>query len=355
MKVYLVGGAIRDQLLGLHVNERDYVVVGTTSEHMLSMGYQKVGKDFPVFLHPKTHEEYALARTERKTGQGYYGFTCEFNESTTLEEDLKRRDLTINAMAQDESGHIIDPYNGMDDLKNKLLRHVSSAFFDDPLRVLRIARFQAKLPDFRIAPDTYHMLVDMVKNPDFPTLSSERMYLELQKSLITPAPWLFLKTLEDIGGLKWILPEANIERLTQQLQQTLPLAKSQRFFALSYGQSSDALNTLKKLPLSRLEQYLLKTHEPLQHLHKQPSLENFVTCLQKLDALRKREWAAIALEASDQLYHTHYLKQTKSLWTLWDEQSFPSHLQGQSGDVIRAFYETRLYSLAQTIYNNKNI
>lgn len=157
MKVYLVGGAVRDELLGLPVSDRDYVVVGSTPETMLAQGFQQVGKDFPVFLHPQTHEEYALARTERKTGAGYTGFSCYSTPDVTIEDDLLRRDLTINAIAKDDQGQLTDPYNGVDDLKARVLRHVSEAFAEDPLRVLRVARFAARYAEqgFHIAPKPY--------------------------------------------------------------------------------------------------------------------------------------------------------------------------------------------------------
>lgn len=163
MKIYLVGGAVRDALLGLPIKDKDWVVVGATPQEMLDAGYQQVGRDFPVFLHPQTREEYALARTERKSGSGYTGFTCYAAPDVTLEADLQRRDLTINAMARDDDGEIIDPYNGRDDLENRLLRHVSPAFSEDPLRVLRVARFAARYAHlgFRIAEETMTLMRDM--------------------------------------------------------------------------------------------------------------------------------------------------------------------------------------------------
>ena len=163
MKIYLVGGAVRDALLGLPIKDKDWVVVGATPQEMLDAGYQQVGRDFPVFLHPQTREEYALARTERKSGSGYTGFTCYAAPDVTLEADLQRRDLTINAMARDDDGEIIDPYNGRDDLETRLLRHVSPAFSEDPLRVLRVARFAARYAHlgFRIAEETMTLMRDM--------------------------------------------------------------------------------------------------------------------------------------------------------------------------------------------------
>ncbi len=213
MKRYLVGGAVRDQLLGIDVYDQDWVVVGATAEEMLALGYQSVGKDFPVFLHPKTKQEYALARTERKTGAGYKGFDCFFSPDVSLEEDLKRRDLTINAIARDDDGTLIDPYGGQADLKNKILRHVSDAFVEDPLRVLRVARFAAKLAHlgFRVADETMQLMQEIVQSCELQNLTAERIWLEWQKSLSTQNPQIFLSCLRECGALKVIIPE--IDRL----------------------------------------------------------------------------------------------------------------------------------------------
>lgn len=211
MKVYLVGGALRDKFLGREVKERDWVVVGATPDEMISQGFTKVGRDFPVFLHPKTHEEYALARTERKISQGYTGFKCDYNKNVTLEEDLKRRDLTINAMAMDENGNLIDPYNGYKDLENKILRHVSDAFVEDPLRVLRIARFQARYYHlgFKIAPQTLSLMYKIVKSKELNYLIAERVWQEFSKSLSELNPEIFILTLRSCGALEVIMPELN--------------------------------------------------------------------------------------------------------------------------------------------------
>jgi tRNA nucleotidyltransferase (CCA-adding enzyme) len=182
MKIYLVGGAIRDQLLGIPVKDKDWVVVGATPDEMLAKKFKQVGKDFPVFIHPKTGEEYALARTERKSGHGYTGFEFDTNPNVTLEEDLARRDLTINAIAQDEKGKLIDPFNGQEDIKNKKLRHVSDAFSEDPLRVLRIARFHAKFDDFVVAPETVDKIREIVESGELEHLTPERKWLEIYKT-----------------------------------------------------------------------------------------------------------------------------------------------------------------------------
>ncbi|OZI14018.1 multifunctional CCA tRNA nucleotidyl transferase/2'3'-cyclic phosphodiesterase/2'nucleotidase/phosphatase [Sodalis-like symbiont of Philaenus spumarius] len=209
MKKYLVGGAVRDGLLQLPVKERDWVVVGATQREMLAQGYQQVGKDFPVFLHPDSSEEYALARTERKSGQGYTGFICYASPEVTLEEDLRRRDLTINAIARDDEGNLIDPYQGQQDIRQRWLRHVSDAFGEDPLRVLRVARFAARFAhlNFRIAPETMVLMQQMTD--ELPLLAHERVWKETERALATHNPQVYFQVLRDCGALKALFPEVD--------------------------------------------------------------------------------------------------------------------------------------------------
>ena len=207
MNVYCVGGAVRDELLGLPVKDRDYVVVGSTVQAMLDAGYKPVGKDFPVFLHPKTHEEYALARTERKTAAGYKGFIVHASSEVTLEQDLARRDLTINAIAKASDGALIDPFNGVADSQAKMLRHVSDAFAEDPVRILRAARFAARFTDFTVAPETMHLMCQMVKNGEVDALVPERVWQELSKGLMEQKPSRMFEVLRACGALQKILPE----------------------------------------------------------------------------------------------------------------------------------------------------
>ena len=197
MKTYLVGGAVRDKLLNLPVQERDWVVVGATPEYMLAHGFKQVGRDFPVFLHPQTHEEYALARTERKTGKGYTNFVCDFDPKVTLEEDLMRRDLTINAIAQDQYGNLIDPYHGQQDLQHKILRHVSPAFAEDPVRILRVARFAAKFGDFTVHPTTNALMQQMLAQGEVDALVPERVWQEFSRALSEKHPEKFFVVLKD--------------------------------------------------------------------------------------------------------------------------------------------------------------
>lgn len=207
MEIYQVGGAVRDALLGLPVKDRDFVVVGATPEQMVELGYRPVGKDFPVFLHPESQEEYALARTERKTAKGYKGFQVFASPDVTLEEDLARRDLTINAIAQAEDGTLIDPYNGQVDIRDKILRHVSDAFIEDPVRILRAARFAARFTEFTVAPETMRLMQDMVADGEVDALVPERVWQELAKGLMEAKPSRMFEVLRECGALKRIMPE----------------------------------------------------------------------------------------------------------------------------------------------------
>ena len=231
MQVYLVGGAVRDALLNRKVVERDYVVVGATPEEMLRQGFTQVGKDFPVFLHPKTQEEYALARTERKSGKGYTGFVCDASSSVTLEEDLLRRDLTVNAIAQDSYGKLIDPYGGKKDLENRVLRHVSEAFSEDPLRVFRVARFATRYAylGFTIATETMALMQSMAESGELSTLSAERVWQETKRSLLEKTPHVFFTVLNQAHGLNdWFTElEINLDTALATLKTAVDLEKAE--------------------------------------------------------------------------------------------------------------------------------
>src|SRR5690348_4347503 len=211
MDTYLVGGAVRDRLLGLAEGDRDFVVVGATADAMLAAGYRQVGRDFPVFLHPRTGEEHALARTERKSARGHAGFVVHAEPSVTLEDDLRRRDFTINAIAQRDDGTLVDPFGGVRDIEERVLRHVGDAFVEDPLRVLRAARFMAKLAPlgFAVAPETLALMRDMAAGGELAELAPERVWQELAKALRSAAPSAFLRTLREAGALAAVLPEVD--------------------------------------------------------------------------------------------------------------------------------------------------
>ena len=238
MDIYLVGGAVRDNMLKLPVEERDWVVVGATPDELTTQGYRSVGKDFPVFLHPTTQEEYALARTERKSGAGHRGFVCDANAEVTLEQDLARRDLTINAIAQSPAGELIDPYGGLNDLQARILRHVSPAFVEDPLRILRVARFLARFEPlgFNIAPETMALMQAMIAEGAIRELTPERVFMECEKALKALAPAAFFKLLEKLGANQFLWPEVtDLTRLSQLCQRTTQ--PEFRFAALFLGVS----------------------------------------------------------------------------------------------------------------------
>lgn len=245
MEVYLVGGAVRDQLLGKTVHEKDYVVVGATPAEMLAQGYRQVGKDFPVFLHPESNEEYALARTERKSGRGYTGFAVDADPSVTLEDDLLRRDLTINAIAQDLDGQLIDPYNGLQDIESRTLRHVSPAFVEDPLRILRVARFAARFAKdgFQVAPETMQLMQQMSAAGELTELANERVWHETVKALRTASPATYFVVLAKASALApWFVEledELTLEIVSQRLSH-FPSDAPELAFALWQGELTES-------------------------------------------------------------------------------------------------------------------
>tara|TARA_B100002051_G_scaffold203966_1_gene194228 strand:- start:98 stop:1165 length:1068 start_codon:yes stop_codon:yes gene_type:complete len=233
MKTYLVGGAVRDRLLGQTVSEKDWVVVGATEGEMLALGFREVGKGFPVFLHPETNEEYALARIERKVGPGHRGFQCISGPDVTLEEDLERRDLTINSIAETEAGKFIDPHGGRRDLKSKILRHTSTAFREDPLRILRLARFYARYYHlgFCIHEETTQLVESMIRNNELEELTTERVLLEIDKALITKDPAIFFTYLAEVGAARILWPEIQVAAI-DRLSRSLALSRESRFALL---------------------------------------------------------------------------------------------------------------------------
>ena len=300
MKIYLVGGAVRDTLLGIEVLEKDWVVVGAKEEDLQEKGYKKIGKDFPVFLHPSSKEEYALARKERKSGLGHKAFEFESDNSVTLEEDLLRRDLTINAIAQDEKGDLIDPYNGIKDLENKTLRKVSGAFAEDPLRVLRVARFASKLKflNFKIEEETLDLMKSIVASGEIKTLSKERIWMETYKALKTKSPEIFFSVLQDVGALNEIctLKIMNLKALESaslNIQDT-----AIRWAILISGNTNmKEINTAFNLPKEIIEvssvcESLVKFKET------QPSAQSILEIIHHNDLLRKPKRFFRALEAS---------------------------------------------------------
>ncbi len=293
MKIYVVGGAVRDRLLGLTPGDRDYVVVGASPEQMIAAGYKPVGKDFPVFLHPQTHEEYALARTERKTGHGYHGFSCYAAPDVTLEEDLARRDLTINAMAEDETGQLIDPYGGQQDLGARVLRHVSPAFAEDPVRILRLARFAARFPEFTVAPETQTLMQDMVQSGEAKHLVAERVWQELSRGLMAVQPERMFTVLDSCGAaadlIASTLPDPGVLACAAAQHLPLPARVALWLAACDEGQVNALAQSLR-LPVDCRDLTLLLVRQRPALL--QPAMlcaEDRLNTLERCDALRRAD------------------------------------------------------------------
>lgn len=304
MKTYLVGGAVRDQLLGITAHEHDWVVVGASPDELLALGYQPVGKDFPVFLHPETHEEYALARTERKTGPGYTGFEFHAAPDVTLEDDLKRRDLTINAIAQDETGKLIDPYNGQHDIEKRVLRHVSPAFAEDPVRILRVARFAARFAKrgFTIADETIKLMRTMTAKGEVDALVPERVWQELVRALAEPSPTEFFNTLNKADALAILFPELKqydttaLERAAEQ-----GASAATRFAILLHQLNVASINDLcarYRAPreFSDLALLVAQYLEAYQTVRSLPA-EKLLQTLSALDVFRRPERCAEFIKA----------------------------------------------------------
>lgn len=344
MKIYLVGGAVRDALLGLPVTERDWVVVGATPEEMLQLGYQPVGKDFPVFLHPKTHEEYALARTERKTGKGYKGFTFYAAPDVSLIADLERRDLTVNAMAQTPDGQLIDPYGGEKDLHQRILRHVSPAFQEDPVRILRIARFAARFTDFSIHPDTLKLMRSMVDNGEVNALVPERVWQEFSRALVSACPARFLEVLQECQALPILFPEMkltidNLRALANAVDGTD--SGPVRFAALLYSLNEVSLSALSKryrIPRDYTDLALLvcRWYKTYLQIHQHSSPEEILQLIKAVDARRRPQRFQQFLQACDACTNSvnrfahHFLQSCVTEIQIIDMQSLV--MQGLKGE-----------------------
>ena len=305
MKTYLVGGAVRDALLGLPASERDWVVVGTSPKQMRAQGYRPVGRDFPVFLHPETHEEYALARTERKTGPGYTGFTFHTGPGITLEADLSRRDLTINAIAQDENGTLIDPHHGQQDLEDRILRHVSPAFREDPVRVLRLARFAAKFAGlgFRVADETKEMVRKMVEDGTVRELVAERVWQEFLSALMSDAPEVFVRTLLETNAWQDIFPlQKRPKELAALLQHAARagLLLTPRFSCAAW-MAEDTAAWCAQLRVSRALKRAacnLRTHYEGWVAPESLGADDLLTLIEGLDGIRRPESLELFLAAA---------------------------------------------------------
>lgn len=328
MKIYLVGGAVRDSLLNLPIKDKDFMVVGATPEQMQQLGYRQVGKDFPVFLHPKTQQEYALARTERKVGLGYGGFSCYASPDVTLEQDLLRRDLTINAIAQDEAGNLYDPYHGIADINARQLRHVSAAFAEDPLRVLRVARFAARFHDlgFKIADDTMALMQHMSQTEELTALTPERVWQEVDKSLGGPHPEVFFEVLRQCGALNILFPEIEALFGVPQPEKWHPEIDTGLHTMLVLAQAS-SLTEEKAVRFAALVHDLGKAlspkeHWPKHHGHGQKGLPVIKSLCERLRI--PNEYRDLALLVSDQHQNVHQAFELRSetIIKLFDKADF---------------------------------
>lgn len=319
MKIYLVGGAVRDKLLNLAVTDRDWVVVGASVDEMIKLGYQQVGKDFPVFIHPQTKEEYALARTERKTGKGYHGFAFNADANITLEQDLERRDLTINAMAETEHGQIIDPFNGQADLANGILRHVSPAFIEDPVRILRVARFAARYHrwGFRVAHETNRLMREMVNQGEIDHLVAERVWAELKKALAEPDPQRFFQVLAACGALAIIFPELDLlmsETKTAKHTQQVQMIQALQLLKQSTLMTDRPITRLSQLILAMVYQHNLPVAQ-LENLYTRWKWDNnskalITSCVRHYNAIHELS-AQYNNELLDFFYHSNAFRQSE--------------------------------------------
>jgi tRNA nucleotidyltransferase (CCA-adding enzyme) len=374
MKIYLVGGAVRDQIMGLSVKDKDYVVVGSTFKEMVKLGYKPIGKDFPVFLHPKTHNEYALARTERKVSRGYKGFRIYASKEVTLEEDLKRRDLTINAIAKDARGQFIDPFHGIKDIKNKVLRHVSSAFVEDPIRVLRIARFSARFHQFKIHPKTESILKQIVRNKEIEAVASERIWHELFVGFSEKKSHLMIEVLHKCGALKLLLPEMNYIKHKHSIKKSFeyalkskysPEIKAALFFMYLYplrlnGSLEEEIYTRLSVPnaVKKLTQKTISNLSDLKEFKKLKSRQ-ILDLIYKMDLFRNPDTFSDMMKIFEAFISSQPAQLKTAQTTLKSLKKYLKHLnklnlasisQNKHGlDIKDAIYEARLEVLKKLI------
>jgi tRNA nucleotidyltransferase (CCA-adding enzyme) len=363
MKIYLVGGAVRDRLLGYPYHEKDWVVVGATAEQLLAEGFQPVGKDFPVFLHPQSKEEYALARTERKTAAGYTGFDCYASPDVTLEEDLQRRDLTINAIAEDSDGKLFDPYGGQQDIENKLLRHVSAAFTEDPLRILRVARFSARYAHlgFTVAKETLQLMQALSAGDELQALPAERIWKELQRALGERSPQQFFITLQQAHALQQLMPE--LSPLQAHSLQVLERAAGQQqpasvgFAVLLYGLDKDSCLQLcahLKSPNEFKDLAVLVSRFGRQCQQAFSAADALLDTLEQLDPFRRPERFELFLHCCDLLFDQPHscqqLRQALALCaTISAKQLAAEGLAGKA--IARALRSRRLQAINEQLFN----
>jgi tRNA nucleotidyltransferase (CCA-adding enzyme) len=349
VKAYVVGGAVRDELLGLPVADRDWVVVGATPEDMARQGFRPVGKDFPVFLHPQTHEEYALARTERKSGRGYKGFTVYAAPDVTLEDDLARRDLTINAMAKDEAGRLIDPFGGEKDLRAGVLRHVSAAFEEDPVRILRVARFVARF-GFRIAPETEALMRRMVELGEADHLVAERVWQEFSRGLMEKHPARMLEVLERCGLTARVMPELKNDRAALERAAAVNAPSPVRFAVLTWGLEPRAIEALAgRLRAPNEERELAVAAARCRPLLAAQTPAELLELLKRGDAMRRRERFGQLLQAARLAQPGLHLARVEKALEAAAQVDAGAIAQQSPQDIAARLDEARRQAIAKTL------
>lgn len=313
MKIYLVGGAIRDKLLGRVPKEKDWVVVDSSSSELLNLGYKQVGKQFPVFLHPETSEEYALARLEKKTDIGHKGFIFETHKGVTLEQDLLRRDISINAIAEDSNGKLIDPYNGIEDIENRVIRHVSNAFAEDPLRIYRVARFYATLSEynFKIHESTYELMREIVKSGEMEQLSKERLWMELSKAFNTKTPWMFFEVLIKTNAAKRYYPEIIDNHLIKKKIEYFSDSDIEKDIFLSIIGFSINFLELFGFPKKTVNLYFIFNEFITKFVSLELNEESVLEFTNSLDAFRRPDRLKIFLKQALYFFEFHKMQDTK--------------------------------------------
>ena len=362
MKTYLVGGAIRDKLLGIEPKEKDWVVVGSSQKELINLGYKQVGKQFPVFLHPDTSEEYALARVEKKVGPGHKGFEFTANKKVTLEEDLLRRDLTINAIAQDEKGKLIDPYGGLADIEERVIRHVSDAFSEDPLRVLRVARFYAKLKKygFKIHDSTIKIMKKVVHNNEIETLSKERLWNEISKVFNENNPWMFFEALIKTDFAKSYCPEIiNNENLKEKILHFSEIDIEKNIFLSISGFSINFIEFFG-FPKKILDLYFLFNEFGTKFISLKIDSKEIVNFLDQLDAFRRPERLEVFLDQISHFLEFHNKKDLeilsvfREIQVLVYEKIDYGDLKKLSVEEIKSKVENIHIKLISNLLNKKN-
>ncbi|MEO8718509.1 MAG: hypothetical protein ABI423_09865 [Burkholderiales bacterium] len=349
MHSYIVGGAVRDRLLGLPVADRDWVVVGATPEDMARQGFRPVGRDFPVFLHPETHEEYALARTERKSGRGYRGFIVYSAPDVTLEADLARRDLTINAMARDEEGRLIDPHGGEKDLRAGILRHVSAAFEEDPVRILRVARFVARF-GFHIAPETAQLMRRMVESGEADHLVAERVWQEFSRGLMEAHPARMLEVLAACGLAARLLPELKNEQAALERAAQAGAPAAVRFAVLTWGLDEQAVTALSdRLKVPNEERELALSASRSRPLLAARDAGRLLELLKRADAIRRPERFAQLLDAARLAEPSTDLQRVKKAFAAAAAVDASAIARESTADVGPRVEQARERAIAETL------